>query len=303
MTVETAIPGIYPGNAHTGLPPLRRAGFGAMQLRKCMDNPQHAVALLRRAIELGVNHIDTAEFYGEGFVNRMIAQVLPEAPQLVIATKLGAEPAPGQPIPLRAAQRPEELRAGVEANLRTLRLEQLPVVYLRRLDVGPGLTAEGNQIVDMDDQLAVLTALRDQGKIGAIGLSAIDVDGLRRALPAGIACVQNAYSLLSRQYEPLLDLCVAEQIAWVPFFPLGGGPSFTQWPQVTAHPRVQEIAAGLGITPSQLGLAGLLAHRPNILLVAGTTSLAHLEENTAAAAIQLSPETRAELETLAGDHA
>ena len=168
----------------------------------------------------------------------------------------------------------------MEANLVSLGIEQIPVVNLRRLDVGPGIRAEGDQVVDIDNQLAVMIALRDEGKIGAIGLSAVTIDGLRRALPAGIACVQNAYSVVGRQFEAMLELCLAEGIAWVPFFPLGG--AFPGLPKVTAQPVVIDAAARMGVTPSQVGLAWLLGHAPNTLLIPGTASIGHLEENVAA---------------------
>ena len=138
------------------------------------------------------------------------------------------------------------------------------MVNLRRLDLGPGLQAEGDQIVDLDDQLAEMIALRDEGKIGAIGISSVPLDVVRRALPAGIVCVQNAYSLLNRSQEDTLDLCVAEDIAWVPYFPLGS--SFPGFPKVGDNAVVQRIATEIGATPSQVGLAWLLAHAPNTLL-------------------------------------
>ena len=163
------------------------------------------------------------------------------------------------------------------------------MVNLRRLDLGPGLTAEGDQIVDLDDQLAEMIALRDEGKIGAIGISNVPLEILERALPAGIVCVQNAYSLLNRAQEDLLDLCVAEDIAWVPYFPLGS--SFPGFPKVADDPAVRSIAAALGATPSQVGLAWLLAHSPNTLLIAGTRSLV-TSRRTSALATSRSTRTR-----------
>ena len=145
-----------------------------------------------------------------------------------------------------------------------------------------------------------MIALRDEGKIGAIGLSAVSRANLVRALPAGVVCVQNAYSLLSRQYEGMLDLCAAHGIAWAPFFPLGGA-RFPGWPKVTEHPRVVEIAAGMAVTPSQLGLAGLLAHRPDILLIPGTSDAAHLRENIDAGSLSLGEEVMAELDARGAD--
>ncbi|TDE60320.1 aldo/keto reductase [Nonomuraea mesophila] len=275
---------------------VSRVGYGAMQLERLHGDRGAAVALLRRAIELGVDHIDTAQFYGDGFVNQLIRDAIRPEDGVVVVTKVGAAPDPDGPLPLRAAQRPEELRAGVEDNLRSLGLDQLPVVNLRRLDIGPGLEAEGDQVVDLDDQLAVMTAMRDEGKIGAIGLSSVTADGLRRAIPAGIVCVQNAYSLVTRDDQDLVKLCAEEGIAWVPFFPLGG--SFPQLPKVTEEPAVHDAATSLGCTPSQLGLAWLLRHAPNVLLIPGTADPSHLEANVAAGAITLDDATLATLDAV-----
>jgi pyridoxine 4-dehydrogenase len=262
---------------------VSRVGYGALQLDRLHDRRGEAVALLRRAVELGVNHVDTAEFYGFGFANGVIREALRPEDGVLVVTKVGADPNPGGRLPLRIAQRPEQLRASVEDNLRSLGVDRLPVVNLRRLDSGPGLRPEGDQVVGLDDQLAVMTALRDEGKIGAIGLSSVNVDGLRRALPAGIACVQNAYSLVSRDDEDMLRLCVAEDIAWVPFFPLGG--AFPGVPKVTGEPAVRAVAESVGVTPSQVGLAWLLHHAPNVLLIPGTADAAHLEANVSASKI------------------
>ncbi|MCO5997648.1 aldo/keto reductase [Actinoallomurus rhizosphaericola] len=262
-----------------------RVGYGAAQLDRLRDRRGEAVALLRRAVELGVNHVDTAEFYGFGFANAVIREALRPEDGVLVVTKVGADPDPGGRLPLRIAQRPEQLRASVEDNLRSLGVDRLPVVNLRRLDTGPGLRPEGDQVVDLDDQLAVMTALRDEGKIGAIGLSSVTLDGLRRALPAGVVCVQNAYSLVSRADEELLRLCAAEGIAWVPFFPLGG--AFPGLPKVTEESAVHAVAESLGATPSQVGLAWLLHHAPNVLLIPGTADPAHLEANMAVGALTL----------------
>src|SRR6516165_8819904 len=218
----------HPGGIGSiGTNAVARVGYGAMQLFEATSE-QDAAAVLRRAVELGVNHIDTASFYGPGEVNRRIREALAPYPDdLVIVSKVGARYTGEQPIPLAAAQRPAELRAAVEDDLRQLGLDRVPVVNLRRLDLGPGLQAEGDQVVDLDDQLAEMIALRDEGKIGAIGISSVPLEVLRRALPAGIVCVQNAYSLVDRAQEETLDACTAEGIAWVPFFPLGSSlPGF-----------------------------------------------------------------------------
>lgn len=275
---------------------VSRIGYGALQLERLHDRRGEAVALLRRAVELGADHVDTAEFYGFGFANDVIREALRPEDEVLVVTKVGADPDPDGPLPLRLAQRPEQLRASVEDNLRGLGVDRLPVVNLRRLDTGPGLRPEGDQVVDLDDQLATMTALRDEGKIGAIGLSSVTLGGLRRALPAGVVCVQNAYSLASRDDEDMLELCVAEGIAWVPFFPLGG--AFPGLPKVTEEPAVQTAAAALGVTPSQIGLAWLLHHAPNVLLIPGTADAAHLEANMAVSEITLDAATLATLDAI-----
>jgi pyridoxine 4-dehydrogenase len=288
-------PGGPGGSSSIGTNAVARVGYGAMQLFEASF--EDAVAVLRRAVELGVNHIDTASFYGPGEVNRRIREALAPYPDdLVIVSKVGARYTGDQPVPLAAAQRPAELRAAVEDDLRQLGLDQIPVVNLRRLDLGPGLAAEGDQIVDVDDQLAEMIALRDEGKIGGIGVSSVPLDVLRRALAAGIACVQNAYSLLDRSQEEMLDVCRTENIAWVPFFPLGS--SFPGFPKVADNEVVREIARELGVISAQVGLAWLLAHAPNTLLIPGTRSIAHLEENLGAGDVVLSAEAIARLDAV-----
>ncbi|MFB9831258.1 aldo/keto reductase [Actinoallomurus acaciae] len=272
---------------------VSRIGYGAMQLRRNTGRDE-AIALLRRVVELGVDHVDTAQFYGDGHVNGLIRDAFRPEDGVVVVSKVGGDPNPGGTVPVRPAQRPEQLRASVEDNLKSLGLDQIPVVNLRRMDIGPGLRAEGDQVVDLDDQLAVMTALRDEGKIGAIGLSSVTLDVLRRAVPAGIVCVQNAYSLVSRDDEEMLRLCAEERIAWVPFFPLGG--ALPGVPKVTDDPAVTAAARSLGCTPAQAGLAWLLYHAPNVLLIPGTANVAHLEANVAAGAITLDDTAMAALD-------
>ncbi|GAA0453532.1 oxidoreductase [Paractinoplanes deccanensis] len=275
---------------------VNRIGYGAAQLDKLRDDRAAAVALVRRAVELGVDHLDTAQFYGHGFANEVIREALRPGEDVLVATKVGATPVTGGRFPLRLAQRPEELRADVEHNLRSLGTERLALVNLRRTDGGPGVRASGDQVVDLDDQLAVLTALRDEGKIGAIGLSAVTLDVVRRALPAGIACVQNAYSLVARDDEDVLALCLAEGISFVPFYPLGG--DFPGMPKVTDEPAVHAAATALGVTASQVGLAWLLHHAPNVLLIPGTSKVAHLVANLAAGQITFDAATAAALDAV-----
>ncbi len=283
-----------PGRLAGGV--VSRIGFGAMQLERLRGDRQAAIALLRRAVALGVDHIDTAQFYGDGLVNGFIRDALAPSGGVVIVSKVGADSNPQGPVRIRTAQRPDELRASVEDNLRSLGVDRIDIVNLRRTDSGPGIRAEGDQVVDLDDQLAAMTALRDEGKIGAIGLSSVTLDVVRRALPAGIVCVQNAYSLVSRDDEPLLDLCRSEDIAWMPYFPLGS--AFEHLPKVTDEPAVQSAALELGVTPSQVGLAWLLHHAANVLLIPGTADIGHLEENVAAGTIRLDAETLAALDAV-----
>ncbi|MGP3756221.1 aldo/keto reductase [Streptomyces sp. IBSNAI001] len=275
---------------------VSRVGFGAMQLERLRGDRKAAVALLRRSVELGIDHIDTAQFYGHGFVNDVIREAIRPEDDVIVVSKVGADPDPDGPLPLRFAQRPEQLRASVEDNLAALGLEQIPLVNLRRPDSGPGLRAEGDQIVGLDDQLAVMTTLRDEGKIGAIGLSSVTADGVRRALPAGIACVQNAYSLLTRDDEDTLRLCLAEDIAWVPFFPLGS--AFDGLPKVSDEPAVIAAARDLAATPAQVGLAWLLHHAPHLLLIPGTADPGHLKENVDAGVLTLDETTLAALDAV-----
>jgi pyridoxine 4-dehydrogenase len=282
------------GSAMLAGRPVARIGYGAMQLPGpgVLGPPRDraaALALLRRAVELGVNHIDTAQYYGPDVANELIHAALHPYPEdLVLVTKVGAErDRQGRWI---SAQRPHELRAGVEANLRSLEVERIDVVNLR-------LAGDGAPGVDLDSQLAEMIALRAEGKIGGIGISSVSVGQLRQALPAGIACVQNAYNLLDRADEPLLELCSENDIAWVPYFPLGS--AFAGAAKVTEHPAVLAAAAAQGATPAQVCLAWLLGHDPHILLIPGTTSLKHLNENVATADVRLDADTTAQLDRVA----
>ena len=269
--------------------PVRRMGFGAMQLPGpgVFGPPKDratAVAILRRVVEAGVNHIDTAQFYGPDVANELIREALYPYPEdLVLVSKVGA---------LRddagawlGAQRPEELRAGVEANLTTLGLEQVPVVNLR---LHPG----GD--VPFEDQVAEMVALREEGLIGGIGLSTVTLDEYRRGTAlTSIACVQNAYSVADRSDQDVFDACRDDDVAYVPYFPLGS--AFMPDKPVLRHPVVQETAERLGRTPAQVALAWLLARAPNVLLIPGTGSLDHLEENLAASEVVLDDEALAAL--------
>jgi aryl-alcohol dehydrogenase-like predicted oxidoreductase len=270
--------------------PVRRVGFGAMQLPGpgVFGPPKDragALAVLRRGVDAGVNHIDTAQFYGPDVANELIHEALHPYPEdLVVVSKVGARrDETGQWL---AAQRPEELRAGVEANLATLGLDQVPVVNLRRHPGGE---------VSFDEQLAAMVALRDEGLIGGIGLSTVSLEEYRRArTTTEIACVQNAYSVADRSDQAVFDACTAEGVPYVPYFPLGS--AFLPDKPVLSHPAVLSAAARLDVTPAQVAVAWLLQRGPDVLLIPGTSSLEHLEENLTAAHVVLDAEA---LEALA----
>ncbi|MER7245321.1 aldo/keto reductase [Kribbella sp. NPDC000426] len=293
------------GTVTLGQHEIARIGYGAMQLEK-LDTTA-AGAVLRRAVELGVNHVDTASFYGATTVNQRIRAALhPYADDLVIVSKVGArhldEPVRARlgdrevEVHLTLAQRPEQLREQVHLDLTSLGLDRVPVVNLRRADRGPGLVAEGDQVVPLDDQLAELIALRNEGLIGAIGLSNISTEQLKQALPAGIVCVQNAYSLLDRSSEEQLQLCATNNITWIPYFPLGS--AFDQIPSPTEHPAVQAVATRLNTTPAAVCLAWILAHAPNTALIPGTRTIPHLEANLRTTDVELGEDDLAELDSV-----
>jgi pyridoxine 4-dehydrogenase len=282
--------------SYLGDKPINRMGFGAMQLAGPgvfgpPRDPDAALAVLRRAIELGVDHIDTSQFYGPDVVNDLICEALyPYPDDLKIVSKVGARrDDAGAWLP---AQRPEELRAGVEDNLRSLRVERLDLVNLR-LHAG----TEGPQ-VPMPEQLGTLEDLRQEGKLDLIGVSNADPSQLEQALElVDVGEVQNPYSVIDREDDPVLELCREHEIAYVPFFPLGsaftGGPA-----RLAADPALQRVAEKYGATTSQIALAWLLAHYDRILLIPGTSSVAHLEENYAAIDIELDEADMAELDAV-----
>lgn len=267
-----------------------------MQLARLSEDPAAANTILRRAVELGVDHIDTAQFYGDGIVNAYLRDALRPEDGVTVVTKVGFDPNPNGSFPMRPAQRPEELRASVEDNLRSLDLDQIPVVNLRRADGPHSIPMDADQVVDLEDQLAAMVSMREEGLIGAIGLSSISLPILQRAVPAGIACVQNAYSLIARDDEDLLAVCIEEQIAWVPYFPLGS--AFPGMPKVTDEPIVRAVAESLGVTASQVGLAWLLHHASNTLLIPGTASVEHLEANMVAGSITFDDDMLAALDAI-----
>jgi len=280
------------GHFHLGDRKVNRLGYGAMQLAgpHVFGPPKDraaALAVLRAAVEAGVNHIDTSDFYGPHVTNQLIREALsPYHHDLTIVTKVGAvRDDKGAWLPAASA---EALATAVHDNLRNLSLDRLEVVNFRAMfDVfGP---AEGS----IEEPLAALAALQQQGLIRHIGLSnvtAAQVVQARRI--CAVVCVQNQYNLVHRSDDALIDTLAQEGIAYVPFFPLGG---FS--PLQSAG--LSNVAQRLGATPLQVALAWLLKRSPNILLIPGTSSVGHLRENLAAADVELSDEVMAELEGVA----
>jgi pyridoxine 4-dehydrogenase len=274
--------------------PINRIGFGAMQLAGPgvfgpPRDPDGARAVLRRGIELGVDHIDTSQYYGPDVVNDLIRESLyPYPDNLKLVTKVGARRDDrGAWLP---ALSPRELRSGVEDNLRSLRVERMDLVNLRVADEkgGPGVpTAE---------QLETLEELRHEGKLDLIGVSNVTFEGAGQAIEqTEIGEIQNAYSVINRTDEAILDLARAHGIAFVPFFPLGS--AFTGGPAKLAEdPAISQVAVKHDVLPTQVALAWLLHRYERMLLIPGTTSVAHLEENLAAADVHLDDEDMTTLE-------
>jgi aryl-alcohol dehydrogenase-like predicted oxidoreductase len=263
-------------------------GFGAMQLPGpgVFGPPRdrdEALAVLRRAVDLGVDHIDTAQYYGPDVANELIREALyPYPDSLALVSKVGGRrDDTGAWLPY---DEPDQLRRGIEDNLRSLGVTQLAAVNLRLSEESP----PGQRF---DDQLAVMIQARDEGLIGGIGLSSITREHLLRALEhTPIACVQNPLNLVDRASMPVLEECTRREIAFVPFFPLGSG--FARDNPVLGNEHVISIAGQLGCTPAQVALAWVLTLAPNVLLIPGTSSVRHLEENLAAADINLDQDAR-----------
>jgi len=279
MTVETS--GAFPLGRFT----VHRLGFGTMQLTGPgvwgpPPDPDGAVALLRRAVELGVELIDTADSYGPFVTEELIRQALAPYPDdVLIATKVGfARPGPGQWVPLG---RPEYLRQQCEMSLRRLGVERIDLLQLHRID----------PTVPAVDQFGVLSELRDEGKVAEVGLSeasVADIEAARQIVP--IVTVQNHYNLAQRSADDVLAYCEQEGIGFIPWFPLASGKlSRPDGP-------VDEVARTLGATMSQVALAWLLRRSPVILPIPGTSSLEHLEENCAAGDVSMSDEQFEELD-------
>jgi pyridoxine 4-dehydrogenase len=271
---------------------VKRLGYGAMQLAGpgVFGPPRDrdaAIAVLREAVAEGVNHIDTSDFYGPHVTNQIIREALSPYPDdLVIVTKIGARR--GDDASWLPAASPDELRQAVHDNLRNLGLETLDVVNLRLWGDGHG-PAEG----DLGTELGVLAELQQQGLVRQIGLSNVTAAQVEQGRGiCEIVCVQNHYNLAHRADDALIDTLAAQGIAYVPFFPLGG---FTPLQSGT----LSQVATRLGATPMQVALAWLLRRSPNILLIPGTSSVAHLRENVAAASLALPDDALAALDAIA----
>ncbi|KAB1927699.1 oxidoreductase [Micromonospora noduli] len=270
---------------------LSRMGYGAMQLAGPgvfgpPRNREQALAVLREAVDLGVRHIDTSDFYGPAVVNELIREALHPYPQgLHLVTKVGARRGADRSwIP---AQEPDDLKAQVRENLEHLGLDVLDVVNLR-VGVAEGTTGE-----PLGAQFAALAELRQEGLIRHLGLSNVTLDQLTEAQAiAPVVTVQNLYNVANRQDDALVDRCAAENIAFAAFFPLGG---FTPLQSDT----LDGVAARLGASPQQVALAWLLQRSPTTVLIPGTSSVAHLRENMAAADLKLPTDAIEELDALA----
>jgi pyridoxine 4-dehydrogenase len=264
---------------------VNRMGFGAMRLTGKgvwgpPKHPEEAVRVLQRAVDLGVNFIDTADSYGPHIDEQLIADALYPYPGLVIATKGGLErPGPGQWV---ENGRPEILRDRLEGSLRRLRRDHIDVYQLHRID--PKVPAE--------EQFAALGEFRHEGLIRHVGLSEVsiaDIERARKIVP--IVSVQNRYNVTDRKWEDEVAYCEREGLAFIPWFPLSAG--------AVDHPVIHSVAARHGATVFQIALAWLLEHSPAMLVIPGTSSVEHLEENVAAAEIRLSKKDLTEPEEIA----
>ena len=281
-------PFTFPGTSLT----VQRIGYGAMQLAGPgvwgpPKDPDAAVAVLRAAVAAGVNHIDTSDFYGPHITNQLIRQALQPYPAgLVLVTKIGAVRPPDRSW--QPAISPQDLTNAVHDNLRHLGLDVLDIVNYRRMGSGHG-PEEGS----IAEQITALAALKREGLIRHIGLSNVTAAQVAEAQTVtDVVCVQNNYNLAQRDDDALIDDLARQGIAYVPFFPLGG---FTPLQSST----LTSVADRLRTTPMQVALAWLLHRSPNILLIPGTSSVAHLRENLAAGALTLAPENLAELNGIA----
>jgi aryl-alcohol dehydrogenase-like predicted oxidoreductase len=280
----------FPGTSLT----VPRIGYGAMQLAGPgvwgpPRNPDGAITLLRAAVEAGVNHIDTSDYYGPHVTNQIIRKALhPYPAALVIVTKLGARRPPDQSW--QPATSPQELTAAVHDNLRNLGLDALDIVNYRVMGHG---VSEGS----IAEQVTVLAECRRQGLIRHIGLSNATAAQVAEAQAiTEIVCVQNNYNLAHRDDDALIDDLAGQGIAYVPFFPLGS--AFPGMAKVSDNAVVRAVAKRLEATPAQVGLAWVLTRGDNVLLIPGTSSVAHLEENMAAGELHLDDDALAALATV-----
>lgn len=272
---------------------VSRMGYGTMQLAgpQVFGPPRDrnaAISVLRAALESGITHFDTSDFYGPHITNQIVREALsPYRDDVTLVTKIGVKR--GEKGQWNRALTPEAINEAVHDNLRNLGLEVLDVVNLR-LMFNPAKPVEG----DITEPLEALIALKEQGLIRELGISNATLQQVTQARSmTEIVCVQNMYNLANRQDDAMINLLAAENIAYVPFFPLGG---FT--PLQSAE--LDRVAAEHDATPKQVALAWLLQRSPNILLIPGTSSLAHLRENIASVNVELSDDAVAELDAIAG---
>ena len=269
---------------------VRRLGFGAMGLvgpdvYGPPADPTNSLAVLRRAVELGIDLIDTAEAYGPEINERQIAEALaPYPPGLVVATKCGIDRRARDWSQTQAKGSPAKIRASCEGSLRRLQLERIDLYQLHRVDPA----------VPIEDSVGALAELQQVGKVRHIGLSEVSVEQLERAREvAPIATVQNRFNVADREHEAVLEYCEANAIGFIPWYPLGSGCLCP-----TGGP-LNHVASRLGVSPSQIALAWLLARSPVMLPIAGTSSLMHLEQHVAASRVKLEAADLAELAQLA----
>jgi pyridoxine 4-dehydrogenase len=269
---------------------VNRVGYGAMQLAGPgvfgpPKDEEQAIAVLRRAVELGVNHIDTSDFYGPFVVNELIHRALHPYPEnLVLVTKVGAR-RDDQGNWLRWDS-PADLRQAVHDNLKRLGVDRLDAVNLRMMGL------EGPEEGPIEEQFTALAELREQGLIRHLGVSNATAAQLAEARAiAPVACVQNLYNVTARQDDAMVDACAGQGVAYVPFFPLGGF-------QPIQAQVLEQVAGRHGVTSRQLALAWLLHRSPAILIIPGTSSVRHLEDNVAVGGIELTDQDLAELDTI-----
>jgi pyridoxine 4-dehydrogenase len=285
--MDTNNSALHAGTVMLGDLHINRLGFGAMRITGTgvwgePEDPETAKQVLKRAIELDVNFIDTADAYGPEVSERLIKEALYPYEGIIVATKGGlTRNGPGQWTP---DCRPEHLREACDASLKRLHVERIDLYQLHTVDTD----------VPFEDSFQTLLDLQQAGKIRSIGLSNIEPEHFEKALRMGsFVSVQNNYNILNREHEDILKLCEQHNVVFIPYFPIGGNQE-----NGLAGEVLSRVASTHSVTPRQVALAWLLAHSPVTLPIPGTSSIQHLEENVAAAAINLTPEDMAQLDSI-----